>query len=110
MGVGYLKFALYRDTLDKLVIAFCKDYFFRKEAIESGAASKRTRMEYEYINGRIASAAREIVGDDFEIYINEIGNALGYAKSNVPYISESGYKSYKRAVKINIAKKLHLID
>jgi hypothetical protein len=53
MGVGYLKFALYRDTLDKLVIAFCKDYFFRKEAIESGATSKRTRMEYEYINGVI---------------------------------------------------------
>ena len=110
MGAGYLDLTDYRTTLDVLIIAFCKDYFHRKSVIESGVGTRRTRMEYEYINDRIASAAREIVGDDFEIYINEIGNALGYAKSNVPYISESGYKRYKRAVKINIAKKLHLID
>ena len=110
MGVGYLKFALYRDTLDKLVIAFCKDYFFRKEAIESGATSKRTRMEYEYINGRIADAAREVVGDDYEIYIREIGEAIGYAYSDVMDISEGGYKQAKKEVKINVAKKLHLLD
>lgn len=110
MGAGYLDITDYRATLDMLIVAFCKDYFDRKSVIESGIGTKRTRMEYEYINSRIADAAREIVGDDFEIYIKEIGNASGYAKSCVSYISESGYKKYKRAVKVNIAKKLHLID
>ena len=110
MGVGYLKFSGYRDTLDMLVIAFCKDYFFRKEEIESGASSRRTRMEYEYINGRIADAAREVVGDDYEIYIREIGEARGYAYSDILDISEGTYKQAKKEVKINIAKKLHLLD
>ena len=110
MGVGYLKTIGYRDTLDRLVVAFCRDYFFRKSAIESGEVSKRTRMEYEYINGRIAEAAREIVGGDYEIYIEEIGEARGYAGSEVLSISESTYKQYKKEVKVNIAKKLHLLD
>ena len=110
MGAGYLRTIGYRDTLDRLVVAFCKDYSFRKEAIATGECSRRTRMEYEYINGRIADAAREIVGDDFEIYINEIGEARGYAGSDVLTISESTYKLYKKEVKINIAKKLHLLD
>ena len=110
MGFGYLKDIGYRDTLDPLVVAFCKDFFFRKNAIESGECSSRTRMEYEYINGRISEAAREIVGDDFEIYIREIGEAIGYARSRAPDISDSGYKRFKKEVKINIAKKLHLMD
>lgn len=110
MGVRYLKAVGYRDTLDRLVIAFCKDYFFRKSVIESSECSKRTRMEYEYINGRIADAAREVVGDDFEVYIEEIGESRGYAGSDILDISESTYKNYKKEVKINIARKLHLID
>ncbi len=110
MGIGYLKDIGYRDTLDRLIVAFCKDYFFRKAVIESGESSKRTRMEYEYINGIIADAASEIVGGDFEIYINEIGEMRGYAGSDAYGISESRYKQLKKEVKINIAKKLHLLD
>ena len=110
MGIGYLKNIGYRDTVDMIVVAFCKDYFFRKEAIANHSCSKRTCMEYAYINERIADAAREIVGDDYEIFIKEIGSAVGYAKSGVLNIAECGYKHYKKQVKVNIAKKLHLID
>ena len=110
MGTGYLRSIGYRDTLDYLVVAFCKDYFFRKAQIESATCSRRIRMEYEYVNRRISEAAREVVGDDYEIYIKEIGEGIGYANSELPDVSESRYKTFKREVKINIAKKLHLLD
>lgn len=110
MGVGNLISIGYRDTLDALVVAFCRDFFYRRDTVASGLCSTRTRMEYEYINGRIADAAREIVGEDFELYIREIGESIGYAHSDVDYISESSYKKYKKEVKINIARRLHLLD
>ena len=110
MGARYLSTIGYRETLDVLVVAFCKDYFNRKAAIADGTVSRRTRMEYEYVNHRIAEAAHEIVGEDFEIYIREIGEAKGYAKSEMLDISESTYKIYKKEVKINVARKLHLLD
>ena len=100
----------YRDTLDRLVVAFCRDYSARKEAIKHGTCQKRTRMEYEYINGRIEDAAREIVGNKYEIYINEIGYYIGYANSRVDNVCENIYKNLKKEVKVNIARKLHLID
>lgn len=110
MGFRNLRSLGYRDTLDLIVIAFCKDYMYRKEAIADEKVSKRTRMEFEYINGRIADAAREVVGDNFEIYIKEIGAATGYAKSGIHDVCECTYKTYKKEVKVNIAKKLHLLD
>lgn len=112
MGIGYLGAGAigYRTTLDMLVVAFCKDYFERKAVILSDNVSRRTRMEYEYINSRISNAAMEVVGDDFEIYIREIGEAVGYANSKIEGISENTYKHRKRSVKLNIAKKLHLMD
>ncbi len=110
MGVGYLSEIGYRDTLDALIIAFCRDYFARKRVIDEGSVSRRTRMEYEYINERILDAAREIAGSDGEIYIREIGERRGYAYSKVGSISDTKYKQTKKEVKLNIAKKLHLID
>ena len=110
MGLGYLISIGYRDTLDALIVAFCKDYFSRQEAIGNGKLGKRTRMEYEYINRRLEDAAREIVGDDFEAYIKALGQSIGYAYSDVLDISESEYKKLKKEVKVNIAKKLHLLD
>lgn len=110
MGVGDLSKTRYRDTLDRLVVAFCRDYSARKEAIRDRTCQKRTRMEYEYINGRIEDAAREIVGGYYEIYIDEIGYYTGYANSRINNVCESLYKNLKREVKINIARKLHLID
>ncbi len=110
MGAGYLNIVGYRATLDCLIVAFCRDFISRKQAIESGECKKRTRMEYEYLNGRLREAAREIVGDDFEAYIYEIGESIGYAMSDVCGICESEYKKRKKEVKINIARKLHLLD
>lgn len=110
MGVGYMSEPDYRDTLDGLVVAFCRDYFFRKEAIKESACTRRTLMEYEYINRRIAEAAHEIVGEEFEAYVKEIGYCVGYAGSDVYGISETTYKKLKKEVKVNIAKKLHLLD
>lgn len=110
MGVGYLSCVGYRETLDALVVAFCRDYFERERVIGEGACSRRTRMEYEYVNGRILDAAREIVGSDGEIYIREIGEKCGYANSVIVSVSEPKYKQTKKEVKLNIAKKLHLID
>ena len=110
MGAGYLMDIGYRDTLDFLVVGFCRDYSKRKEAIATQSCAKRTRMEYEYINRRIEDAAMEIVGTEYEIYINEIGRYVGYAQSAVSDVSESTYKQLKKEVKVNIAKKLHLLD
>jgi hypothetical protein len=110
MGVRHLRDIGYRETLDCLVVAFCRDYFSRKREVESGKCSLRTRMEYQYVNGRIADAAREIVGSDYEIYIKEIGEGIGYAYSDVECVSESSYKQLKKEVKINVARKLHLLD
>ena len=110
MGTGYLIKLGYRETLDGLVVAFCRDYFSRRDTVAKGECGKRTRMEYEYINRRIEDATREIVGDDFEIYIREIGEKVGYAYSEIPDVSESEYKKTKKEVKVNIAKKLHLLD
>lgn len=110
MGLGYLNSVGYRETLDALVVAFCRDYFERKRVIEEGSLSRRTRMEYEYVNRRILDAAQEIAGYDGEIYIKEIGERTGYAYSAIGLISDTKYKQTKKEVKLNIARKLHLID
>ena len=100
----------YCDAIDALVIAFCYGYRQRKLAIEEKRCKRRTLMEYEYINRRLEDAAREIVGDDFEIYIKEIGSKIGYAHSEIADVSETEYKMHKKEVKISIAKILHLLD
>lgn len=110
MGNKSIKSIGYRDTLDKLVVALCKDYYARHEAILMGKCSKRTLMEYEYINRKINEAAIEVAEDDYELFIKEIGDSRGYARSKVFDISESTYKRKKQEIKINIARKLNLID
>ena len=71
----------------------------------------RVKMEYEYLNSRIFDAAAEIVGVEFaEIFIDEIGNSTGYAKSEAAFYSEHRYKELKCSAADNIAKKLHLLD
>ena len=99
------------STLDALVIALCLDYDRRRKAIEDRCATKRTDTEYRYLNFKIYDAVAEIVGERYaEIYINEIGRKIGYAKSDDLTVSEVTYKKYKRLAKDNIAKKLHLTD
>ena len=99
------------STLDTLVIALCLDYDRRQAIILGGSATKRTDTEYRYYNFKIFDAAAEIVGEDMaELYIKEIGDRVGYAKSEADEVSEVTYKKYKRLIKDNIAKKLHLLD
>lgn len=98
-------------TLDGVIVALCLDYERRKSAIENKSFSKRTLMEYSYINKCIYDASRDIVGEsDAELYIAEIGGKIGYAKSEALYLSEVSYKRKKSEVKRNIALKLHLTD
>ncbi len=101
----------YTPTLDALVVAICADYARRETAIREEAVSLRTRMEYKYLNYRILEAAAEIVGERYAmLYIEEIGSKTGYARSKHDAVGEGLYKEEKREVKINIARKLHLID
>ena len=106
MGVGV--------NLDRsvfaLVVAICADFERRRELIEKGNIPRRVEMELRYLNVKIYDAAAEIVGDDnAEQFINEIGNKVGYAKTEVWDMSEYTYKCYKNEVTRNIAKRLYLI-
>ena len=100
----------YTDTLDGVIVALCKDFDRRADTVKEGRCSRRTAMEYEYINRRLLDAVRELAGDDALIYIREIGGRLGFAYSDIDGASESTYKKLKKEIKLNIAKKLHMID
>jgi hypothetical protein len=110
MGARYINDESYVDTLDYLIIAICRDFRTRQRAIEEKSFRRRTLMEYEYLNRRLIEAASDVVGDDYETYIDEIGNKIGYAYSKIDDISETEYKCRKKEVKISIAKRLHLMD
>ena len=98
-------------ALDNLVVALCRDFKRRALAIENGGLSRRCLIELRYLNFKILEAAAEIVGeDDAEIYVIEIGAAIGYANSEILDRSEVYYKKCKKLVKENIAKKMHLTD
>ncbi len=98
------------DSVAELVTALCKDYDRRREAIKQRRYSNRVTVELKYLNYNILDAARESAGIDAEIYIREIGSSTGYAKTAIENISETTYKIKKAEVRINIAKRLHLID
>ena len=100
-----------KDTLDSLICALCLDYGRRREAIEKKSVGRRCETEYKYLNYFIYDAAAEIVGERYaEVYIREIGEHTGYAKTEIDCVSEVTYKNYKRMIMDNIAKKLHLRD
>ena len=98
-------------TLDMVAAALCADYFRRAEAIAAGKLSRRTLMEYRYLNCRIFEAAMEQTADreDALAYIEEIGARRGYAFSRFT-VSEATYKRRKFAIKEGILTKLHLQD
>ncbi len=100
-----------RDTLDALIVALCRDFGRRESEIEARNMSYRTLVEYAYINHKIREAAREIAGDIYyRAFIDEIGDRRGYVFSHTDNICESTYKKYKKEIKNNIARKLHLSD
>ena len=98
-------------TLNALIVALCLDYPRRKNAIKEGRLSRRTDVEFRYINSKMYDAAAEIVGEELaEVYIKEIGEKIGYAYSEVEDLSEVTYKINKRKVKEEIAKRLYLTE
>ena len=100
-----------KGSLDKLVVALCADYARRKRAVRDKLVGRRVRMEYSYINARMLEGAGEIAGGLLaEAFIDEIGNAVGYAHSKIDCLGENAYKTYKKDIKENIARRLHLID
>lgn len=101
----------YTDTLDGVIVALCRDYCYRRDKGVGQGYSRRTRMEYEYIDSILLRAAGEITGEsDAEKILAEIGERVGYAYSAIEGVSESTYKIMKKEVKLNIAKKLHMLD
>jgi hypothetical protein len=99
-----------KDTLSALVTALCADYKRRYEIIADRGRDRRLRMECRYINMRIFEAAAEVAGTALaNIFIDEIGRSVGYASTDAQSLSESTYKDYKRRIRMEIAKKLHLM-
>ena len=100
-----------QDSLDVLITALCRDFPRRARAISEGMSKKRTLTEFRYLNFKIFEAAVGVVDENLVmLYIKEIGENIGYAKSEIPGLSEIAYKSYKKLIKEEIAKKLHLAD
>ncbi|MBR2324614.1 MAG: hypothetical protein IKA53_01070 [Clostridia bacterium] len=99
------------ESADRLATALCADYFRRESAIKEGDAPLRVRMEYEYLNRRIFTAARELCDGEEDAlgYIEEIGAKRGYAKSRFT-VSEKTYKVKKREVMLNILRRLYLLE
>ncbi len=96
-------------TLDAVIIALCADYARRAEATCGQEIPFNVMMEYRFLNYRIINAAMEIAGErDALTFVLEIGSRCGYANS-ATYLSESVYKTRKKEVKENIAKKLSLL-
>ena len=98
-----------RSSIDAIVIAHCLDYSRRCDELLRRTMPRRVLMEYRYLNSRIITAAREVVGTQAEIYVRDIGMQIGYAKSDAASVSESVYKTRKKEVKRRIAQKLNLI-
>jgi len=99
-----------RNSVEEIVIALCLDYKRRKEELILRRLPRRVLMEYAYLNSKILTAAGEITGGAMaEAFIEDIGLARGYVKSEIVSVSESVYKKYKKAIKAAIAKKLNLI-
>lgn len=99
-----------RDTKEELVRALCADYARRERIIREGSGTPREKCELRYYNYKIYEAVAEIAGDRrAPAFISEIGEAVGYARSELEDMSESTYKRYKALMRENIARHLFLM-
>ena len=97
------------QTLNSVIVALCADYQRRSIAIEERNLPFNVIMEYRFLNYRMINAAMEVAGDrDALSFITEIGKKTGHSNSST-YICEALYKSRKKEVKANIARKLSLL-
>ena len=100
-----------KSSLDLLVTALCADFGRRERVIKAGEASRRTLTEFRYLNFKILEAVGDLVEERYvRLFIKEIGENIGYANSQIDIYCESVYKSLKKEIKNNIAKKLYLFD
>ena len=100
-----------KSSLELLVTALCADFARREKVIKDGSASRRTLVEFRYINCKILEAAQEVVEERYaRLFIKEIGENIGFANTKIDVFCENFYKTLKKEIKENIAKKLHLID
>lgn len=100
-----------QSPLDLLVTGLCADFARRERLINEGAVSRRTLTEIRYINIKILEAAQEVVEERYaRLFIKEIGENIGFANTKIEIYSETFYKTLKKEIKANIAKKLHLTD
>ena len=96
-------------TLNSVIVSLCADYQRRSIVIEKKNAPFNVIMEYRFLNYRMLDAAMEIAGErDALSFITEIGKKTGHTNSDT-YICEALYKSRKKEVKANIARKLSLL-
>ena len=94
----------------KLIEALCADFERRERVVKNRMASYRVIMTYRFLNYRMLEAAVEVAGTrDALMFIKEIGDGTGYAKS-VTTLSEVTYKQRKHNVKLAIERKLSLRD
>lgn len=99
------------NSLDVLVNALCRDFPRRERAIKEGVLSRRTLTEFRYLNFKILEATLEVVEEQYaRLYIKEIGENIGYAKTETEGLSEISYKARKKNIRENIARVLHLSD
>ena len=104
-----MKYNVNKRSLKELIKAECLDYFRREEELKNADLPRRVRMEYAYLDSKIEDAVRSVVGDKLCLaFIFEIGEGIGYAKSDVYCYSERIYKEKKRECVIRIAEKLYL--
>lgn len=97
----------YTETLDRLVVALCRDYGRRSR----GNPHRRVEMEFKYINTRMREAVASVIGHEgAERMIEEIGERIGYAYSAFSDVSEVNYKQKKQLSKLAIARGLYLLD
>ncbi len=99
------------NSVDSLVIAHCRDYRRRAAAIEERSMPRRVDNELRYYNFKIYDAVASVVGEGrAEAFIREIGDRIGYAKSEfMDEMSECTYKEVKRRIKDTIAAALYLV-
>ncbi len=99
------------SSVDILVAALCRDFPRREKAIKDGFASRRTLTEFRYLNFKILEAVSEVVEAQYVmVFIREIGENIGYANTETEGFCEVLYKTLKKNIKENIARRLHLSD
>ena len=101
----------YTSSLDDVIISLCRDYKRREDIVKSSGCTERTAIEYRYLNYRMREAAEDIAGEVYAVaFIRDIGEKIGYARTEIEGFCEADYKSTKLRIKLGIARSLHLLD